>query len=495
MTEKKSDLWEESSLSKEEQMQLGNEEEFFRKSFSSFSCPPLPESLSAENIWNKICSGEGDHQVTVEPSVVEEQLKQIEETQNVSDTKTDSSDEKKMGEVLEFPKQRRTSRQAARRRWAIACTLVLVVGLSAAYWKIKTPMQQAENLMQDAAAAPQEESVVEEAAIPEEQAEVQKNAAVTEESAAEEPKAKAQTFSAQPTTDEIEETQQESEQVAEAEAVPQLASEAPAEQPSENEQQTEAPAEQPSENEQQTEAQPQTASIQPRVAMQEVPQSNDAVQQSPEVTELQQKILDSMSAKQQEEPEEELPATAQTQAAQPEKNLLQGAVKDAKQSQLQKFELKTGSVSYDPTSGAITLQKTNGEEAASMQVTAGAKVLASEKSMAVMEEDTEGGTVCIKLYSLEDISNPQEVRKVIHQGELFDFYQSPGNSYTLVTSVWFTKEQVEAGEFLPQVDGETVSASKVNVIEGYVVADRVNYNLTTTVTLDSLKTRVDLYLN
>ena len=130
-----------------------------------------------------------------------------------------------------------------------------------------------------------------------------------------------------------------------------------------------------------------------------------------------------------------------------------------------------------------------------MQVTAGAKVLASEKSMAVIEEDMEGGTVCIKLYSLEDISNPQEVRKVIHQGELFDFYQSPGNSYTLVTSVWFTKEQVEAGEFLPQVDGETVSASKVNVIEGYGVADRVNYNLTTTVTLDSLKTRVDLYLN
>ena len=132
MTEKKSDLWEESSLSKEEQMQLGNEEEFFRKSFSSFSCPPLPESLSAENIWNKICSGEGDHQVTVEPSAVEEQLKQIEETQNVSDTKTDSSDEKKMGEVLEFPKQRRTSRQAARRRWAIACTLVLVVEIGRA---------------------------------------------------------------------------------------------------------------------------------------------------------------------------------------------------------------------------------------------------------------------------------------------------------------------------------------------------------------------------
>lgn len=62
-----------------------------------------------------------------------------------------------------------------------------------------------------------------------------------------------------------------------------------------------------------------------------------------------------------------------TKLLKPEKNLLQGAVKDAKQSQLQKFELKTGSVSYDPTSGAITLQKTNGEEAASMQVTAGSK--------------------------------------------------------------------------------------------------------------------------
>lgn len=42
MTEKKSDLWEESNLSKEEQMQLGNEEEFFRKPFRRFPAHRFP---------------------------------------------------------------------------------------------------------------------------------------------------------------------------------------------------------------------------------------------------------------------------------------------------------------------------------------------------------------------------------------------------------------------------------------------------------------------
>lgn len=42
MTEKKSDLWEESSLSKEEQMQLGNEEEFLENPFRRFPAHRFP---------------------------------------------------------------------------------------------------------------------------------------------------------------------------------------------------------------------------------------------------------------------------------------------------------------------------------------------------------------------------------------------------------------------------------------------------------------------
>ena len=79
MTEKK-DLGhgpvEEQPLTAQQQQELHEQEQYFRQAFCSVSCPPLPESLSADAMWEKICSGAGDHQVTVDPASMQEELRQ-----------------------------------------------------------------------------------------------------------------------------------------------------------------------------------------------------------------------------------------------------------------------------------------------------------------------------------------------------------------------------------------------------------------------------------
>ena len=59
----------------------------------------------------------------------------------------------------------------------------------------------------------------------------------------------------------------------------------------------------------------------------------------------------------------------------------------------------------------------------------------------------------------------------------------------------YKRQQVEGGEFLPQVNGVELSPDQINIIEGYEQGDQVNYLITTTITPDSVKTRADLYLN
>ena len=44
----------------------------------------------------------------------------------------------------------------------------------------------------------------------------------------------------------------------------------------------------------------------------------------------------------------------------------------------------------------------------------------------------------------------------------------------MVTSIWYTREQVEAGEFLPQVNGVEIQPEQVNVISGYENGEQVN---------------------
>ena len=152
MTEKKMNP--DRELTPEEQQQLEGEEQFFKQQFSSLPSPKLPGSLSAQAMWEKICAGEGDHQITVDPTQMEPPAPQ-----------------KPEGKVLDFPGSHKTEEKPKRnltvhrRRWAIACTLVLVVGLSAAYWKWQRPMEQMKDMVTAESAAEQPvEEVAEEAA-------------------------------------------------------------------------------------------------------------------------------------------------------------------------------------------------------------------------------------------------------------------------------------------------------------------------------------------
>ena len=140
MTEKK-DLGygpvEEEPLTAQQQQELHEQEQYFRQAFCSVSCPPLPESLSADAMWEKICSGAGDHQVMVDPASLGEQAPRQEQQASVQ-----------KGKVIPFPQRTGKKERARRRRTlAVACTLVLVVGLSVAYWQLRGPLGQVQGIV------------------------------------------------------------------------------------------------------------------------------------------------------------------------------------------------------------------------------------------------------------------------------------------------------------------------------------------------------------
>ena len=503
MTEKNKD-WMPEALSEQEQQQLADDQEFLMRQFSALCCPALPEGLSAQNIWEKICAGEGDGQITVDPSTIDVQMEGTEEKETVLESETENPSKEK-NNVIIFPqkkeqqeKVRTISAAQRRRRWAIACTLVLVVGLSAAFWKYgRTSMNAGGAIVQNTAAADQAtEEAVEESAEVEETVEAVEEESATQEAAM--PKAVMQ-------------------------QTPQAANEAP-----------------------QTESGTTSAdSVQPQ--SEPSAQSNDAPavqsdaagnqQDTQEREELRQRMLDSLASPQQEKAVTESTVTEQqdeeqvnpttggegetpkaepqtgvmmaqapqeqteSESAQPETettteaaNALEEGLKQAQQSKVQTYSVKGGSLSYDPSTATMTVLYRNGEQAATVQLAANAQVLASERSFAELVSDEQANTVTMTVYSLEELSKPEKVNSICHQGTLFDIYQSGTDSYTLMTSVWFTREQIEAGDFLPTIDNSEIELKKINIIEGYGQQEEINYLLTSTLTMDSTKTRADLYL-
>ena len=179
MTEKK-DLGygpvEEQPLSERQQQELHEQEQYFRQAFCSVSCPPLPESLSADAMWEKICSGAGDHQVTVDPASMQEELRQ----------ETEAAPQK--GKVIPFPQRTGKKERARRRRTlAVACTLVLVVGLSVAYWQLQGPLGQMQDLVSgnsQASTAESAESSAAEATAADADTQTEESAEAVEEAAA-----------------------------------------------------------------------------------------------------------------------------------------------------------------------------------------------------------------------------------------------------------------------------------------------------------------------
>lgn len=495
MTEKK-DLGhgpvEEQPLTAQQQQELHEQEQYFRQAFCSVSCPPLPESLSADAMWEKICSGAGDHQVTVDPASMQEELRQ----------ETEAAPQK--GKVIPFPQRTGKKERARRRRTlAVACTLVLVVGLSVAYWQLRGPLGQVQGIVSgnsQASTAESAESAAAEATAADADTQTEESAEAVEEAAAPMMAAppEKETASDETASGGAGQTEQRSAETQDAAIAPQSA------QP-QQEQATVHPKMQQEQNEtdsqreelrqrilasidagqqeQSTEGNPDTGGSGQQQANQLTAQSAEATAEEP-VEESVEAVV----------PEQEAETAGDTQEGD-SVSILKNMMENAKESQPQSFQLKNGSVTYDPSSGEVEVMDLNQQPAATLTLPAGAQVFASDVTLAAIVPDEQAQTVTLTLYSVEDLQNPQAVSTVTHQGELFDAYQSVSDSYTLVTSVWFDREQVEGGNFLPQVNGAELSPDQINIIEGYEQGDQVNYLITTTITPDSVKTRADLYLN
>ena len=494
MTEKK-DLGygpvEEEPLSERQQQELHEQEQYFRQAFCSVSCPPLPESLSADAMWEKICSGAGDHQVTVDPASMQEELQQ----------ETEAAPQK--GKVIPFPQRTGKKERARRRRTlAVACTLVLVVGLSVAYWQLQGPLGQMQDLVSgnsQASTAESAESAAAEATAADADTQTEESAEAVEEAAAPMMAAppEEETASDEAASGGAGQTEQRSAETQDAAIAPQSA------QP-----QQEQATVHPKMQQEQNETDSQREELRQRIlASIDAGQQEQSTEGNPDTGGSGQQQANQLTAQSAEATAEE-PVEESVEAVVPEQaettgdtqqsdsvSILKNMMENAKENQPQSFQLKNGSVNYDPASGEVTVMDLNQQQTATLSLPAGAQVFASDVTLAAIVPDEQAQTVTLTLYSVEDLQNPQAVSTVTHQGELFDAYQSVSDSYTLVTSVWFDREQVEGGNFLPQVNGAELSPDQINIIEGYEQGDQVNYLITTTITPDSVKTRADLYLN
>ena len=471
MTEKK-DLGygpvEEQPLTAQQQQELHEQEQYFRQAFCSVSCPPLPESLSADAMWEKICSGA------------------------------------QKGKVIPFPQRTGKKARARRRRTlAVACTLVLVVGLSVAYWQLQGPLGQVQGIVSgnsQASTAESAESSAAEATAADADTQTEESAEAVEEAAAPMMAAppEEETASDETASGGAGQTEQRSAETQDAAIAPQSAQpqqEQATVQPKMQQEQNETDSQREElrqrilasidagQQEQSTEGNPDTGGSGQQQANQLTAQSAEATAEEP-VEESVEAVV----------PEQEAETAGDTQQSD-SVSILKNMMENAKENQPQSFQLKNGSVTYDPSSGEVEVMDLNQQPAATLTLPAGAQVFASDVTLAAIVPDEQAQTVTLTLYSVEDLQNPQAVSTVTHQGELFDAYQSVSDSYTLVTSVWFDREQVEGGNFLPQVNGAELSPDQINIIEGYEQGDQVNYLITTTITPDSVKTRADLYLN
>lgn len=494
MTEKK-DLGhgpvEEQPLTAQQQQELHEQEQYFRQAFCSVSCPPLPESLSADAMWEKICTGAGDHQVTVDPASMQEELQQ----------ETEAAPQN--GKVIPFPQRTGKKERARRRRTlAVACTLVLVVGLSVAYWQLQGPLGQMQDLVSSnsqASTAESAESAAAEATAADADTQTEESAEAVEEAAAPMMAAppEEETASDETASGGAGQTEQRSAETQDAAIAPQSA------QP-----QQEQATVQPKMQQEQNETDSQREELRQRIlASIDAGQQEQSTEGNPDTGGSSQQQANQLTAQSAEATAEE-PVEESVEAVVPEQaettgdtqqsdsvSILKNMMENAKENQPQSFQLKNGSVNYDPASGEVTVMDLNQQQTATLSLPAGAQVFASDVTLAAIVPDEQAQTVTLTLYSVEDLQNPQVVSTVTHQGELFDAYQSVSDSYTLVTSVWFDREQVEGGNFLPQVNGAELSPDQINIIEGYEQGDQVNYLITTTITPDSVKTRADLYLN
>lgn len=420
-------------LTEKEQAELREEQEYFRAQFAQVSCPPLPDSLRAENIWNKICAGEGDGEITVDPSEMEE--------------KSVKSD--KVGQVIAFPtatKEQSSEKKEKvtvfsgknRRRWAIACTLVLAVGLSATFAVMQQPMKTAESMVdsdsqdieQDAPqtrqmpqneAQPTPEQAADDADTEENEAQV---GAALQESAAAEPES----------APEIEEAA-----VAETESV---------------EKDSDTPA-------QASAAQQEQAVLKSVPAPARSAEEGQDKQSAEEA--LKQQILTALGEQPQQEAEQQV-----------------------------SYPLSSGSVSYSAQSGEAILYDRDGQQTSVISLPQSAQIIVNQDH--IYAAVSEQGSVRTEGYSVKDLANPEKTIEFSQQGQLLDWYASEETGCTVVTSFVVTEQQTEEGDFLPIVDGAVVPAQQIQITESQLPEETGKYVITTVLTDDSVSTSCELFL-
>ncbi len=441
-------------LTEKEQAELREEQEYFRAQFAQVSCPPLPDSLRAENIWNKICAGEGDGEITVDPSEMEE--------------KSVKSD--KVGQVIAFPtatKEQSSEKKEKvtvfsgknRRRWVIACTLVLAVGLSATFAVMQQPMKTAESMVdsdsqdieQDAPqtrqmpqneAQPTPEQAADDADTEENEAQV---GAALQESAAAEPES----------APEIEEAA-----VAETESV---------------EKDSDTPA-------QASAAQQEQAVLKSVPAPARSAKEGQDKQSAEEA--LKQQILTALGEQPQQEAEQQIQAAAFS--AQP-----QAAMQDEAEQQVS-YPLSSGSVSYSAQSGEAILYDRDGQQTSVISLPQSAQIIVNQDH--IYAAVSEQGSVRTEGYSVKDLANPEKTIEFSQQGQLLDWYASEETGCTVVTSFVVTEQQTEGGDFLPIVDGAVVPAQQIQITESQLPEETGKYVITTVLTDDSVSTSCELFL-
>ncbi len=138
------------------------------------------------------------------------------------------------------------------------------------------------------------------------------------------------------------------------------------------------------------------------------------------------------------ESEEPVAETAEAAEEETQPFSIKSVMENALDSQPQTLSLKNGSLTYQPTTGEAVLSDKSGKQASALQLEKNAAVLASESCFAVLcPQETQ--TVTMTVYDAQDLSAPQQVQQVTHQGELFDSYPSGAGSFTMVTSIWYTR--------------------------------------------------------
>ena len=427
MTEKEYDYFEEQDLQKEEA--------FFKQQFALFPCPTLPEALSAENIWEKICADGGDHQITVEPGSVEPLQEQERQTG------AENAAVNKRGEPIEFPKKEQSKTKKVvslpqrRRRLAMACTLVMVIGLSAAFWKLNDSTKSTPDLVAQNNAKSEESQ---EEILFSEPMDAAPQMASAQEADDQEPVEDTldQVMMEQETSDEDAEILMQSAPVPETEEQPQEEAATEEIALANEEVQTEGEPEAYSEemNGMSAEKEMLRSSILESLNAEQAVQSSGSTVKSKSATssseedtgeEAEEAVEEMVEEFAEEEVEEvDSSATPADEETESENVPKQKQVIKLPQKKKQVYQTKMLSVEYEPASGQVILLNAGGKEQSTLQVEENAQISVSENMISAISQNEEADYVTLTIYSIKDAKNPKEIISTKNQGELFDSYQT-----------------------------------------------------------------------